>query len=127
MKKEKRLRRKVYVFGNPAVEEDSLALKTAKELEKEDLGVDFIYVDPNEEIMEKDLLILDVAYGIRKVSVINNLDKLETGKKVSLHDFDIAFSLKLMKKIEMIKKIKIIAIPMNYSLEKACKEVKKII
>ena len=117
------MKNKIYVFGNPMVEGDSLALKVAKKLEKDVKNIDFMYADPNEEIKEENVVILDVAEGIEKVSVIEDLEKLDVGKKVSLHDFDVAFSLKLMKKVGLIKKISIIAIPMKYNLNKACKEV----
>ncbi len=114
---------KIYVFGNPIVAEDSLAIKVAKILEKETKDIQFVCVDPNEEIKGEDITIMDVAQGIKKVSIITDLNKLDAGKKVSLHDFDIAFSLKLMKKIGLIKSVKIIAIPLKYPLKKACKEV----
>jgi len=125
MKKGKRLLRKIYVFGNPLLEEDSLALKIAKKLEKGFPSLSFIHHDPNEEIKEKDLVVLDVALGIKQVTLITNLDQFETEQKVSLHDYDVAFSLKLMKKIGLIKTVKIIAIPMNYSEKKAYEEVKE--
>lgn len=123
MRKERSSPHKVYVFGNPMVAKDTLAVTVAKRLEPDFPGITFIHLDPNEEINEKDLTLLDVAYGIKKVSIITDLDKLSVGKKVSLHDYDVAFSLKLMKKIGMIDKIRIIAIPMGYPLAKACKEV----
>jgi len=123
MQKEKSSPRKIYVFGNPMVKKDTLAVTVAKRLADDFPEITFIHLDPNEEINEKDVTLLDVAYGIKKVSVIDDLDKLDVGKKVSLHDYDVAFSLKLMKKIGMIKKVNIIAIPINYSLAKACREV----
>ena len=121
------MKKKIYVFGNPIVPEDSLAVDIARELEKELKDIEFVYIDPNEEIHEKDVVILDVARGIKEVSLIKDLDQLETGKKVSLHDFDIAFSLKLMKKIGLVENITIIAIPMNYNLKKACEETKRYV
>ena len=124
MKKAKKSPLKIYVFGNSILKEDSLAIKTAKKLEKIFPEVNFIYQDPNEEIKEKNLFILDVAQGIKKVSLINDLNKLEFSNRVSLHDFDLTFSLKLMKKIGLVKKINIIAIPINYDEKKAYEEVK---
>ena len=116
------MKNKIYVFGNPIVAEDSLAVDVAKKLEKELKDIEFIYIDPNEEINDKEIVILDVACGIKKVSLLNDLDQLELGKKVSLHDFDTTFSLKLMKKIGLIKKVTIIAIPINYNRKKAYEE-----
>ena len=125
MKKAKRLPHKIYVFGNSLLKQDSLALSTAKRLEKEFPKIKFVYLDPNEEIKEKNLLILDVASGIKKVSLIKSLNQLDLGKKISPHDFDLAFSLKLMKKVGLIKKIEIMAIPIGYNQKKAYEEVKK--
>lgn len=127
MEKEKKLHHKIYVFGNPLVKEDNLALSVAERLEKDFLDVEFVHQDPNEEIKEDNLIILDVAEGIDKVMIIDDINKLDVGKRVSLHDFDIAFSLKLMKKIGLVKKIKIIAIPVNYDIEKACQGVKNYV
>lgn len=116
----------IYVLGNPLVSGDSLALKVAKKIEKEFPKIRFIHLDPNEEIREKDITILDIAKGISKVTVINDLNQLELGKIISPHDFDIAFSLKLMKKVGLIKRIRIIAIPMSYSKKMAYEGVKKL-
>ncbi len=115
---------KIYVFGNPILNEDTLAIKTAKRLEKAFPKIRFIYQDPNEELRERELIALDVAKGINKVEIIEDLNKLELNKNISLHDFDLAFSLKLMQKVGLIKKVKIIAIPIDYNEEKALKEVK---
>ena len=127
MQKEKGLLHKIYVFGNPAVAQDHLAILVARKLEKDFPTISFVYADPNEEIHEKEMVILDVALGIDKVSLINDLQQLETGKKVSLHDFDLAFSLQLMKKIGLVQKVCIIAIPVGYNKEKAYQEVKRYV
>lgn len=118
---------KIYVFGNTLLKEDNLAVALSKKLKKDFPKIKFIHLDPNEELNEKDVAIMDVASGINKVSVIKNLDQLELGKKISLHDFDVSFFLKLMKKIGAVKKIRIIAIPISYNQKKAYEEVKKII
>src|SRR3989344_712349 len=119
MKKEKRLPRKIYVFGNTLIKNDSLAVTITKKLQKDFPKINFVHLDPNEEIKEKNITILDVAEGITKTTVLHDVNQLEHGKKFSLHDFDVAFSLKLMKKADLIKKIKIIAVPMQYSQKKA--------
>src|SRR3989338_771652 len=98
MRKAKKLPRKIYVFGNSLVKDDRLALAIAEKLQKDFPTIQFIHLDPNEDINEKDIIILDVAEGIDNVTVINDIDQLELGKKFSLHYFDAAFSLKLMKK-----------------------------
>ena len=127
MTKAKKSRRNIYVFGNTLLQKDSLAVEIAKKLKKDFPEINFIHLDPNEEIKEKNITILDVATGIKKATVIKNLEQLDSEKRFSLHDFDLAFSLKLMKKIGMIKKIIIIAVPMMYDKKRAYEEVKKLI
>ncbi len=124
MPKGKKSLHKIYIFGNPLVEEDTLAVLVGRQLQKRFLDIEFKHIDPTEEeIQEKEIIILDVAQNIEKVTVIENIDQLELGPKVSLHDFDVTFALKLLKKIGSIQRVKIIAIPMNYSLKQAVKEV----
>ena len=127
MTKARKLPHKIYVFGNTLLKKDSLAVELSKKLKKYFPKIDFAHLDPSEEIKEKEIIILDVAEGIKKVSIIKNINQLKQEKRFSLHDFDVGFSLKLMEKIGLIKKIKIIAIPINYNKKKAYEEVKKII
>ena len=125
MTKARKLPHKIYVFGNTLLKKDSLAVELSKKLKKYFPKIDFAHLDPNEEIKEKEIIILDVADGIKKVSIIKNINQLKQEKRFSLHDFDVGFSLKLMEKIGLIKKIKIIAIPINYNKKKAYEEVKR--
>lgn len=123
MRKERSSPHRIFVFGNPMMKDDTLAVRVAESIKNNFPEIEFIHLDPNEEINGNEVFILDVAKGIKKISIINDLDKLEIGKKVSLHDYDVAFSLKLMKKVGMIKKVNIIAIPIDYGFQKACREV----
>lgn len=117
----------IYIFGNPLLEEDSLAIKLAEKLQKENLfpNLNFIYIDGAEEINESNLLILDVAKNIKEIQIITNLDQLYSDKFYTMHDADIALFLKLMQKLNKIKEIKIIAIPFDMNGEKAYEGVKK--
>ena len=82
---------KIFVFGNPLVEKDSLALRVAERLKGKIKGIEFEAVESLDEVEERnDLYIMDVAFGIEKVQVIEDLDKLETKQPVSGHDFDLA-------------------------------------
>ena len=65
--------------------------------------------------------------GIKTVEKITDLEKLQKLKMVSLHDFDLATELLLYKKLGKLEKVKLIAIPSNYPLEKAAAEVKAIL
>jgi Ni,Fe-hydrogenase maturation factor len=62
--------------------------------------------------------------GIEKVKEIS-LEDIKMNKCCSLHDFDLAMSLKLMEKMGKLKKIRIIGIPFGYSKKMAVKELKK--
>ncbi|MDD5192373.1 MAG: hypothetical protein PHH54_03695 [Candidatus Nanoarchaeia archaeon] len=122
---------KILVFGNPLVEKDNLALRLIPKLEGEFPTIQFKEFDPTEslenEIENGKLIILDVAEGIKEIKIINNLDKLDIIKSCSMHDFDLAYNLKLLKKIGKLKKVEIIAVPMRFDEEKAVKEVERII
>ncbi|MCD6547063.1 MAG: hypothetical protein J7K22_00755 [Nanoarchaeota archaeon] len=74
-----------------------------------------------------ELFIIDCAKGIKKVCLIENIEQLETNKIFTMHDFDLAYNLKLMKKIGLIKNVKIFAIPIKISKEEALNQLKKLI
>lgn len=114
---------KIYVFGNPLVKKDSLAVKLSKKLKKVFPQIDFEEFDVVEDLKEENLVIMDVAEGIEKVEIIEDLDLLENRKIYSLHDYDLSYELKLLKKIGKIKNVKIIAIPFNLNEEEALKQV----
>lgn len=108
---------RVLVFGNPLHKEDSLALKVAKELEKDFKDVQFIPFDTAEDLEEQgtEPIILDVAKGISEPQLLH-LSDLEVQKSYSLHDFDLAWNLKLLKKLGKIKDATIIALPYGSSV-----------
>ena len=113
---------KVYVFGNEDLEDDSVSLSVAKKLEGEVEGVEFFYVKPNEDLPfagEEEVFILDAVEGLTKVKIIEDIDKLSRIKSVSVHDFDLGFQLKYLKKLGKLEKVVIIGLPQagvpNYS------------
>lgn len=120
---------KILVFGNPLVKKDSLALSLIEMLRRKFPDIEFIEFDSAENIEDqgRDLIILDVADGIEKVELIEDLSILEKAPAYSMHDFDLAISLKLLKKMKKIDSIKIIAIPTHYKIKKAYEESIKII
>jgi len=120
---------KILVFGNILVAKDSLALKLVPKLAKEFSEIEFKECDGAESIESegRNLLILDVAIGIAKVSLIDGLDVLEVTHPYSMHDFDLSLTLRILKKINAIDSVRIIAIPSEYSEKKALVEVRKII
>ncbi len=118
----------IFVFGNPLVEEDSLALKLAERLKGKIEGIKFEAVASLDEVENlEDLYIMDVAFGLKKVQVIENLENLETKNPISGHDFDLAIELKLLKKLGKIGKVRIVVIPAEMELEKAEEETKIVL
>lgn len=118
----------IYCFGNPKLPTDSLALELAQELEIP--GVEFIACLSPEELCEhnaKELWIMDVARGINKVTLLSDISKLKTAKLVSLHDFDLAYFLKLMEKMGELPEVKIIALPMKGEKKTIKQEVEKLL
>ncbi len=106
-------RRKILVFGNPLVPQDSLALRILPSLRKKFPKIQFIELDGTDDLYEygRNLTILDVAAGIKKVSIVDDLDDLELPRVVSMHDFDLSWNLKILLKAGMIDSVRIIAIP----------------
>jgi Ni,Fe-hydrogenase maturation factor len=114
-------------FGNPYLDEDNLAIRLADSFLKEKLAgnarfkaVEIVKCISPDEILNyagKDFFILDVVKGIKEVMLIDDIDKLNVGSMVSLHDFDLGFFLKLMKETGRVERVKIIGIPQRGKVE----------
>jgi len=111
------------------VKKDSTPLKILPELAKEFPEIHFVEIDAIEEIgsFGKELIILDSADGITDVCLLTDLKKLETKSIVSMHDFDLAYTLKLMKKIGRLNSVKIFCIPTKMKKNRALKETAALI
>ncbi len=122
-----KVKKKILIFGNPLVPEDSLPLRLLPKLRKAFQNIEFKELDAAEEIENegRDLVILDTAKGIDKVTVIDDIGKIQTEKIYSMHDFDLGLTLKLLKKMKKIDSVRIIAVPMGYDEKKALDEVGK--
>ncbi len=107
---------KIYVFGNPLLRKDSIAIKIARKLAKKFPEIEFKEFDVVEDLEEIDTLyLMDVVKGLKKVKIIENFDFIETKKIFSLHDYDLSYEVKLLKKIGKIKKVFLIGIPFGKS------------
>ena len=116
----------VLVFGNPYLKEDTLALRIANSLHLE--GVRFkISENVNDLLAEDYQAIMDVAYGVPRVVLLEDLDKLREHRLLSLHDYDVTFFLKLMKAMGRLGQVKIIAIPVHEDQERASRDVAAIL
>lgn len=120
--------KKILVFGNPHIEQDNLAVKISQKLNIKGLEVEHCSTPDallNYEL--ENVLILDVAKGIKRVELFDDIDSLEFSVIFSLHDFDLSFFLKLLKETGKVKKINIIGVPVGYDENKALSEVKELI
>jgi len=118
----------IYVFGNPLVREDSLPLKLIEKLRKKFPSLEFKEFDTVEDLeLEKELNIIDAVKGIKKIELIENIDKIVTNKIYTMHDFDLGYNLKLLKKMKMIDKVRIFGIPIEMNENKAFLELCKVI
>jgi|SRR5215216_5438964 len=107
---------KVYVFGNVYVAEDRRAIEVARELEGTLDGISFVFVDPNADIPfvdEQHVVILDTVQGTRDVALVEGgeIDGLILSPRGSIHDFDLAFQLRYLKKLGKLGEVTIIGIP----------------
>jgi Ni,Fe-hydrogenase maturation factor len=112
----------IYLFGNPLVETDCLPLLIADRLKKRFPMISFYIIDPNENLTPDtngELIMIDTVVGIDKVAVIHNIDQLADEPKYSLHDFDLGFQLKLLKKIGILKKVTIFGVPQEVTQDTA--------
>lgn len=115
---------KVYVFGNIDLPQDSSAITVAKKLNGKINNVEFVYVKPNSDLPfvdEKNVVIMDVIQGIKKVTILEDkdLDNLVLPPRTTAHDFDLGFQLKYLKKLGKIGEVKIIGLPMENSFKMA--------
>lgn len=113
---------RVYVFGNIDLPEDNKAILIAKELEGKIPHVVFFFIKPNEDVPfvdEKRVVILDTVAGIDRVELIEggDLDRLISAPRSSVHDFDLGFQLKYLKKLGKIGEVFIIGIPMSGKID----------
>jgi Ni,Fe-hydrogenase maturation factor len=109
---------KVFIFGNPIVADDNSAFKVAEYLKNKIPEVDFAIINPNEDIPFADLrhpVLIDAIENIKKVTILNeeDIDKISPMKSVSVHDWDLGFQLKYLKKLGKLNKITIIGLPMG--------------
>ena len=108
---------KLLIFGNPVYEPDSLALQVgtilSDEYETEHLGTPFDLLDrlDKEPAFLKGMVILDTAFGIPEPVLLKDLSKVKHVRFGSLHDFDMAFFLKMLESIGKVVPPPILAIP----------------
>jgi Ni,Fe-hydrogenase maturation factor len=107
---------KVLVFGNRLVEKDKLPLELIPYLTKKFPEIEFKEFDSIEELQNEGsvIYIIDSVENIENVTIIYNIDQIEISNSLyTIHDMDLGYMLKLMKKVNMIDKVIIFGIPIN--------------
>ncbi|MBU0649884.1 hypothetical protein KJ605_02100 [Patescibacteria group bacterium] len=116
---------KVYVFGNEDVKYDRRAFEVVEQLKAAWSTINFIRVKPNEDLPFTDLedvVIMDVILGLAQTNIIQDaqLSDMMLGHRSSVHDFDVGFQLKYLKKLGKLGRVTIIGLPttgkINYNL-----------
>ena len=107
---------KVYVFGTRDASEDARAIEVAERLAGAVDGVSFVFVEPNEDVPFADegrVVVLDVVHGIREVALISgdDIDRFSVPPRGTVHDFDLAFQLKYLRKIGRLGEVYVVGIP----------------
>lgn len=118
------MKKTVYLFGNQDLEMDSLPIRLIPELQKEFPDVDFIVLDPNENWdVPEEMTVIDTVVGIKEITVFEDLEHFDEAPKLTCHDFDAFFNLRILKKLGKLKKIKIIGVPPIVTPETAVKDI----
>jgi hypothetical protein len=112
---------KFLVFGNPLVDGDSAPLRLIPRLRMAFPELEFKEFDPNENMEGegRNLNIIDAVEGIDKVTLLTNIDSIKTQRIYSMHDFDLGYNLKLLKKLNMIDGVRIFGVPMKIGDDEA--------
>lgn len=117
----------ILIFGNPLIKQDNLAIKILSKLKTLFPKITFIHLDPTENLENfgPNLTIIDVFHGLNKPIILEDLEKLKLPNVSSMHDFDLAYNLKLLKSVGKISSVKIYGLPHNINEEKAIKWLKE--
>ncbi len=122
---------RVLVFGNPIAKVDSAAVKIAEKLRAKMLaeGIEFVRFDTSEDLEKEgnEIVIMDAVVGLNSARKID-LAELELSERpLSLHGFDLLWTLLLLKKLGKIRKATIIGVPAKKSVKESLPGVKKLL
>lgn len=104
--------KKIFVFGNPDLEKDSLPLRILPKLKEKFKRIKFEVKDPNEDWeLGEEIIVLDTVWGIKDVTVFDDLNSFSQSPRIGMHDFDALTNLRYLWKLGKIRKVKIIGVP----------------
>jgi len=128
---------KILVFGNHLIEQDNLPLRILPQLKQNFPDIEFKELDSTETLQNetdenKSLTILDTAQDISEIKTItltteDDFKKLQLPNSLSMHDFDLAYNLRLLKKVRLINQVKIICVPMDISEDEAIEKISTLL
>lgn len=113
----------IFCFGS-FNDGDSLAWQLADELKLD--NINFKKCTQVEDLLNSKGLIylMDVVKGLKEVTIIDDLEKLEQNKVVSLHDFDAGFFIQLLNGLRGLE-VKIIGLPFGSKKEDIVDDLKQ--
>jgi len=119
---------KIYVLGNPLLEEDSLPIRLIPKLKSFFPNITFVEFDPTEDFpKENPFILIDTIEGLEGVKLFEDMDKIQLSPNYSVHDFDLGFQLKLMQKLGKLKQVIILGVGSNISEEEGARGLIKVI
>ncbi|VVB98496.1 Uncharacterised protein [uncultured archaeon] len=83
--------------------------------------------DLEAEVRDGGLALIDAVKGLDRVRLITDVDAIAQSKTYTMHDFDLGMTLKLMKKMGMLKRVLIFGVPVGYAKGKAMKELSELL
>ncbi len=120
---------KVYLFGNEDHPQDNYSFRAVEHL-KTMVGdessvynnIDFEIVKPNQDLPfneNENIILMDTVEGIDKTVLLDDksIDKLVNSPRTSVHDFDLGFQLKYLKKLGKIGNVSIIGLPKDKDID----------
>lgn len=107
----------IFVFGNSDCPGDNTTLNFVPRLQNDFPQTTFQIVNSNDDLPLEDnpqhLTIIDVAIGLDRLTVLtqDDLGRLSLKRSISPHDYDLSLQLKLLKKLKILKRLTLIALP----------------
>lgn len=122
------MKRKIYICGNPLMDEDSMPFRILPQLRAQLPEIDFIDFDPTENFpQENPLYIIDTVINAKGVMVLKDLKQLADAPHFSAHDADLAFHLKWLEKMGKLPSLMIFGVPVEGEEKQFVKEVSDLI
>jgi len=115
---------KLFVAGNPLLDEDSLQFEVAKRVSKK-LGMRLVYVNHPEYLLGQEGYLIDSVKGLADVRKINSSELVER-KSVTAHDYDIGSFFRLLHAMGEKSEVIVIGIPQKKMSSCSEKDMEKI-